>query len=97
MKKLRLEVDELRVDSFDTDAGGASRRGTVAGQLLAYSLDQSGCEIYSGCCTQSCNGTCDATCADTCWQTCKYTCICPSAHYTECNCAGTYDLSCTCV
>ena len=90
MRKLKLQIDELRVDSFDTDDRGAARRGTVAGQLLAYSLDQSGCEIYSGCCTHSCNGTCAGA-------TCGSTCICPSAHYTECNCNGTYDLSCTCV
>ncbi|HEX8690947.1 MAG TPA: hypothetical protein VF746_00795 [Longimicrobium sp.] len=31
MKKLRLELDALRVESFDTAAAGAERRGTVHG------------------------------------------------------------------
>jgi hypothetical protein len=31
MKKLSLNLDALRVESFDTSAGGASRLGTVRG------------------------------------------------------------------
>ena len=31
MKKLSLDVDALRVESFDTSAGGGAARGTVRG------------------------------------------------------------------
>jgi tetrahydromethanopterin S-methyltransferase subunit E len=33
MKKLRLEIEELRIDSFETDAP-AEERGTVAGHMI---------------------------------------------------------------
>jgi hypothetical protein len=45
MKKLSLDLAELRVESFET-AGGEGSRGTVRG--LAE----------SDCCTFSCGGTC---------------------------------------
>jgi hypothetical protein len=44
-RKLSLDLNELRVETFDTDVAGAPR-GTVRG--LAD----------SDCCTFSCNGTC---------------------------------------
>lgn len=55
MKKLKLDLAELRVESFDTRDGGGARQGTVFG------LD----------CTHepSCGGTCDESCGGTCqWQ-----------------------------
>jgi hypothetical protein len=46
MKKLSLDLAELRVESFETAAGGPTPRGTVRGNAL------------SDCCTFSCAGTC---------------------------------------
>ena len=34
MKKVKLEMEELAVESFDTGAEGASGRGTVIGNVL---------------------------------------------------------------
>ncbi len=46
MKKLSLNLAELRVESFETAADGRSPRGTVRGNAA------------SDCCTFSCAGTC---------------------------------------
>jgi len=46
MKKLSLDLAELRVESFETAGDGRSPRGTVRGNAL------------SDCCTFSCAGTC---------------------------------------
>ena len=87
MKKLKLNADELRVESFDTRAMEAGA-GTVRGlsypnhcDPLADSLDP-----WADTCQ-------NATCAgDTCWQSCNGTCNCGvtggcqqySAGYTFC-------------
>jgi modification target Cys-rich repeat protein len=108
MKKLRLDVDALQVESFDPTATEAPPRGTVEGNLIAedpYSLAQSGCEIYSGCCPtlagtcyNTCKASCNGTCMGqaTCFYTCRATCICPSHHNTECNCIS-MDYTACCV
>lgn len=49
MKKLSLDLAELRVESFETDANALSPRGTVRGNA------------ESDCCTYSCEGTCGAS------------------------------------
>jgi hypothetical protein len=61
--KLKLDVEDLSVDSFDTSAS-EKPKGTVFGEQ---------CTCYTQCtcpgcptCDASCNGTCDATCAYTC-------------------------------
>jgi hypothetical protein len=63
MNKLRLELDDLRIDSFDTTAPQKAK-GTVFGEQ---------CTCYTQCtcpgcptCDASCNGTCDASCNGTC-------------------------------
>lgn len=38
MKKLKLEIDELAVETFVTDADGGVDAGTVEGQELAPTL-----------------------------------------------------------
>ncbi|HLM68348.1 MAG TPA: hypothetical protein VK358_12505 [Longimicrobium sp.] len=81
MKKMKLNLDELAVDSFDTSAN-EKPRGTVFGEQ---------CTCHTACtcpgcptCAASCNGTCyEATC-NTCagqW-TCDYSC--DSCQYTQC-------------
>ena len=71
MNKLKLRMDDLHVDSFDTTAAQAPA-GTVFGEQ---------CTCYTNCtcpgcptCDASCNGTCDG--AATCLNTCDgaYTC-----------------------
>ena len=46
MKKLSLDLNQLAVESFETDADGQSLRGTVRGNA------------ETDCCTFSCQGTC---------------------------------------
>ena len=84
--KLKLNLDQLEVDSFDTISRGAAGRGTVRGEQ---------CTCYTNCtcpgcptCYASCNGTCDATCP----ATCAYTCDDNTCAGT-CDC-GTYDYTC---
>ena len=48
MKKLELNVDELRVESFPTD-GAAAERGTVRANSLSWGESYCNvCETYSG-------------------------------------------------
>ena len=83
MHKLRLDLDELSVESFATDAA-KEERGTVEGFVSLH-------------CTggvATCNGgnTCDgvaATCAGTCYVSCKGSCPCYQ------NTDATEDYSCT--
>jgi hypothetical protein len=87
MRKLKLDLDQLTVDSFDTEAR-AERSGTVFGEQ---------CTCYTNCscpgcptCDASCNGTCNtcnASCNGTCDASCNGTC--------DIYCGGTqYDYTC---
>jgi hypothetical protein len=110
MRKLKLELDNLSVESFDTTAT-QKKKGTVFGEQ---------CTCWTYCAQQTCPGcpTCDNTCAYTCDDaTCVYTCddnTCPytcddntcvytcneSACYGTCNrtclasCNGAYSCRC---
>jgi hypothetical protein len=85
MKKLKLNLNELAVESFTTDHRGA-RQGTVAGQeftnlCVTYRCDGTNLCTGAGGNAGSCDGTCYATCGD---QNC--------ASYDLANCDGTaYD------
>ncbi|HEX5869898.1 MAG TPA: hypothetical protein VFY65_05775 [Longimicrobium sp.] len=85
MRKLRLQLDDLRIDTFDTTAPQRAR-GTVFGEQCTC-WTQCGQNTCPGCptcdascngtCAGSCNGTCascDASCNGTCDWTCDYTC-----------------------
>lgn len=63
MKKVRLTLDDLRVDSFQT-SGGRREEGTVFGEQ---------CTCQTNCTCPGCP-TCDYTCPNTCWETCGNTC-----------------------
>jgi hypothetical protein len=72
MAKLRLSVEDLRVDSFATDLQ-AGVRGTVEANAASYP--------FQTCAGNTCNqGTCGATecnmsaCIASCGDTCKITC-----------------------
>ena len=79
MKKLKLSLDDLRIDSFQTTAP-AKPKGTVFGeQCTCYTqCTCPGCPTcYASCngtCDASCNGTCGATCDASCNGTCEWTC-----------------------
>ncbi len=87
-RKLKLNLDELAIDSFDTTKSEA-RNGTVFGEQ---------CTCYTQCtcpgcptCYASCNGTCGGTCGEnTCAASCNGTCgaaTCGySCNYTDCGC-----------
>ena len=87
--KLKLNLDELTVDSFDT-MRPAPKAGTVFGEQ---------CTCYTNCTCPgcpTCYASCDGTCAGTCAQTCDdATCAgCASGYYTcgddTCNGCDTY-------
>lgn len=52
MRKIRLEIDELAVESFDVAAGNKGKAGTVLGHGITQ---LAGCpNISQGTCFQSC-------------------------------------------
>ena len=83
MAKLRLDLDELSVESFDT-AARAEEKGTVFGEQ---------CTCYTNCTCPGCP-SCDETCADTCGASCLETCVTcdPTCRDYSCwdTCAGQY-------
>ena len=95
MKKLRLKLDELRVDTFDAGAGGGA--GTVRARQLSDWLHPCDSEPfedsinYCGTAVASCAGqyTCNYTCGNTCSCGCggtgygQYTCNGPNGGCTE--------------
>jgi hypothetical protein len=83
MRKLRLQLDDLQVDTFQTTAPERPK-GTVFGEQ---------CTCYTNCtcpgcptCDASCNGTCDASCNGTCYEN---TCACGTYDTCRFNCGYT--------
>jgi modification target Cys-rich repeat protein len=86
MNKLRLELDDLRVDTFSTSEAAGGESGTVRahGVGVGPSYDQpcepvdmdhtvAACPVYTDVgttCAASCHGSCYATCYGTCAHTC---------------------------
>jgi hypothetical protein len=92
MRKLKLHVDQLCVESFQT-ADADRPLGTVMGNN--DSIVDPGCVTYETACpdptchanTQCCSGyTCAYTCGSTCGcgGTRLRTCGCPTEFYTDC-------------
>jgi hypothetical protein len=78
--KLKLNLEQLTVDSFDTTVS-EKPRGTVFGEQ---------CTCYTNCTCPGCP-TCDATCNYTCDDaTCPNCPTCAASCNGTCNC-GTYD------
>jgi hypothetical protein len=81
VKKLRMNLDSLVVESFATDGGTGARRGTVQGHLMDSNqcpegTGGTGSTDVTGC------GSCWATQCDTCYGTCQgATCA-----FTSCGC-----------
>ncbi|HEX6910300.1 MAG TPA: hypothetical protein VF142_07890 [Longimicrobium sp.] len=86
MNKLRLQLEDLHIDSFTTTPAGKPK-GTVFGEQ---------CTCYTQCtcpgcptCDASCNGTCDASCNGTCDASCNGTCLtCDAACQSGGTCPG---------
>ncbi|HEX2205649.1 MAG TPA: hypothetical protein VHG91_20220 [Longimicrobium sp.] len=70
MKKLRLEVEHLSVQTFHVTPGRAGERGTVWG---AISYPAPATCVNTDCDQNTC-GTCNNTCPDSCYQSCVGTC-----------------------
>lgn len=76
MHKLKLDLDQLAVESFDTVPGGGAQPGTVEGLQISVnrcieSYDAPTCpDTCADTCGFSCTRTQDYTCPGTCWNTC---------------------------
>ena len=90
MKKLRLALDSLRVESFATDGRDPRGPGTVKAHAdVDTAYRTCGCTYYQETCARTCD--CPPTFGDTCINvTCARTCDCPSWSGAECNtvCVG---------
>ena len=74
--KLKLNLDELTVDSFNTETSERPK-GTVFGeQCTCYTqCTCPGCPTCDASCNGTCNGTCgENTCQASCYGTCDYSC-----------------------
>jgi hypothetical protein len=98
MKKLKLDLDDLRVDSFDTTpAAAAGERGTVHGQYpetyRGCNTDEETCDSCFGSCGDTCGYSCNGTCG-TCAESCNGTC---NTCYTNCgSCPGQWSCDPSC-
>lgn len=84
MRKLKLSIEALQVESFQA-TGPEAPRGTVAGHAVTIYDDESCFESCNGGCTAyaSCNGWCGSySCPGTCYDTCR----CVPTEYTRCDC-----------
>jgi hypothetical protein len=94
MNKLKLNLDQLAVESFDTSRP-AKAKGTVFGEQCTC-WTQCTCP---GCPTCENYATCDATCPNTCAYTCDDascagSCNCGSANCESNYCGTAYDVTC---
>lgn len=74
MRKLRLKLEELRIESFATEAASA-QRGTVQGQSYSGPSHYTVCPVI-------CGG--DPHTEDTCDPSCGYGGYCPQTPDTNC-------------
>lgn len=96
MRKLKLDLEELAVESFATTPEPRREGGTVFGQEQCTCYTQCTCPgcptcdascngTCGGTCEASCNGTCVNTCGASCGDTCGYTCDCGYSNDTRCS------------
>lgn len=67
MRKMKLDMDKLAVESFEMTAGDADERGTVRGNAATRF-----CSLASGCAGDTCQLSCNGSCATglNCQQVC---------------------------
>jgi hypothetical protein len=95
MNKLKLNLENLAVESFDTTPAALGKDGgTVFGQQCTCYTQCTcpGCPTCdascNGTCNASCNGTCGATCDASCYGTCGGTCATWDASCDTCDCTN---------
>jgi len=86
MKKLKLNIDDLKVESFEVNQKNDNSKGTIKGFATAtiVTRPEGGPDcpgnatdpFYHETCdyAYTCAGTCDVTCPNTCDVTCGSTC-----------------------
>lgn len=99
MSKLRLDLDALQVESFDTRPGASRPRGTVQGHGRDTDLAACGDATFPvSCWDDSCAGSCascDGSCvAGTCAASCNGTCAVSCNGTCLASCGGTCDATC---
>lgn len=87
MRKLKLSLDALQVESFTPSADEAAR-GTVPAHAFTEYADESCFASCNGGCSNSCGGGCGTNTAwQSCYGSCQNTCGCPpNTDYTACDC-----------
>ncbi|HLL47579.1 MAG TPA: hypothetical protein VK399_12765 [Longimicrobiaceae bacterium] len=93
MEKLKLDLEDLAVESFATTPEPRAEGGTVFGQQCTCYTQCTcpGCPTCDASCNGTCGGTCEASCNGTCGPTCDVSC------YGTCGvgtCGPTWDASC---
>lgn len=87
MRKTKLSLEALQVDTFEPDPAAAEVRGTV------HAHGPSQYTAYCQCANATNYGSCQATCMDTCGgPTCDYPCQTADTCYLTCRdaCGWTY-------
>ena len=86
MRKLKLQLEDLRIDSFTT-TGSRKEKGTVYGEQCTCQTACTcpGCPTCDASCNGTCGGTCAATCNASCYGTCDYSCDGGFSCYQTCN------------
>jgi len=79
-RKLRLDLQDLEVESFDPTVRAATQRGTVVGH---NHTQQTNCYTYYDGCDYTPGGTCYQSCLDTCYGTCPGASGCPAYEETQ--------------
>lgn len=100
MHKLKLDLDQLAVESFDTNPSDSARRGTVQGFVptpaatcfITCPTCYNTCASCGGTCDNSCGGTCYCsgyTCGGSCGGTCnEVTCVTCHTNCEQDSCVG---------
>jgi hypothetical protein len=96
MEKLKLDLDELVVESFNT-APGSPPEGTVAAHQQSGPYTDECWSCGGSCGMQTCDVTCDVrkdtcgtcaiSCGQSCWGTCDYE-SCRGSCWGQYTCAG---------
>lgn len=87
MKKMKLSLDDLKVESFQTTPEESNDKGTVVGYITCDLTLCEECGVGCGATqTPSCNGTCDPSCNGTCDPSCGGTC--------DATCSGCNGVTC---
>jgi hypothetical protein len=86
MKKIKLDLDTLQVDSFKTTDAPKEKSGTVFGHATLVCTEQFTCTSCANsnesCGSASCGATCGGICGDQTYA--MYTCYAPqSCNYCE--------------